>query len=398
MGSKVVTVDLDALTSNKRIYVRLSESLLGWMAKSAKSKKTYSEFSNKFYKMGFGEKISLVSALQIAKKLRISTPTVWENIDLITSAKNTNIGIKKPKIPFNFATRGGVRFIAAIQGDGHFNKFLQCGYSNQNKKMISRVLGSAREVFGDIDFKLYSRKDNTYNLNFPKIMGLIMEKVGLQPGFKCNTNPAVPEFIFGLQKRLKAVYLKQFFSDEGNIRLKDRRVQVKQTISTEKSKEEIKENPKRFAPKVLRGCKRLLNGLGMDSKISLSSFRKTPNGTKADWELSMYRIENLQKFRNLIGFEQIHKNKLLKQAIESYRFPSAPRNGRLEFALNKCKEVQEKHGFIDKEKLAEQCKRSLKTAAYYLIDLKKRGLVKITEKPKRADGRFKKFKYVLTEQ
>ena len=398
MGNKLVNVDLGTLNSNERIYVKLSESLLGWMARAAKSRKKHSELSNKFYKMGMGEKISLVSALQIAEELGVSTQSLRENIELITSAKNTNIGIKNPKIPFNFATREGVRFIAAIQGDGYFNKFLQCGYSNQNKKMISKVLLSATGVFGGADSKSYLREDNTYNLNFPKIIGLIIEKAGLQPGFKCNTNPAVPEFVFGLHGGLKAVYLRQFFSDEGNVRQKDRRVQVKQTILTEKSKEEIKENPEKFAPKVLLGCKRLLAGLGIDSKISLGSFRPTPNGVKADWELSFYRIENLQKFRNLVGFEQNYKNRLLKQAIESYRFPSAARNGRIEFALDKCKEVQEEHGSIDKEKLAGQCKRSLKTAAYYLIDLKKKGLVKIVEKPKRADGRFKEFKYVLVEQ
>ena len=156
-----------------------------------------------------------------------------------------------------------------------------------------------------------------------------------------------------------------------------------------------KENKEKYAPKVLFGCQKLLENLGIDSKISLGAYRKTPKGIKTDWELSFYRIENLKIFQEKIGFEQQYKNNLLAQSIESYRFPSAARNGRLEFALKACKEIQKKHGFIDKKKLAKKTERSLKTVTYYLIDLKKKGLVKIANKPKRKDGRFKKFKYIL---
>jgi hypothetical protein len=398
MGNKMVIVDLVGLNVNSKIYVKLSDSLLNWMVRAAKSRKKYSGFSDRFYRMSRGQKVSLDLVLQISKQLGISSQSIRENIELMTSVKNTNVGIRNPRIPFDFASSDGVRFIAALHGDGYFNKFLQCGYSNQNKEMVLNVLQSAKAIFGDVDSKLYLRKDNTYNLNFPKIVGFILREIGMRPGFKYSSNPAVPEFIFSLDKKLKAIYLKQFFSDEGNVRLKDRRVQVKQTILTVHSKKEIKKNPEKFGSRLLLGCKRLLKDLQIDSVISLGAYRKTDKGIKADWELSVYRIENLLFFSGIVGFEQGYKNELLKQAIKSYKFPSAARNGRIDFALNNCRAVQEKYGFVDKEKLAEQCKRSLKTATYYLIDLKKKGLVKIAEKPKRFDGRFKKFKYVLLEK
>ena len=393
----MVDIPLENLEKNPQIYLRLTQNLVLWLLKASKKKGIYSKHSKQFFLLRNGKKISIKSATSLCKKLGIKKETLEKNVELISSVKNTNIGIKNPKMPFQFNSTSAVCFIAAIQGDGYFNNALAVGYSNQNRKMIEKVLESAKELFGDIDFKLYFRKDKTFHLNFPKIAGLILKEVDMLPGFKYKNNSPIPLFVFNLNKKLKAAYLRQFFSDEGNVRPKDRRIQVKQTVLVKKSKKEVKNNKEKFAPKVLLNCQTLLQNLEIDSKISLGAYRKTPKGTKTDWELSFYRIENLKRFQEKIGFEQKYKNILLKEAIKSYRFPSAARNGKIDFALEACKKIQRESGFIDKEKLAKQTNRSLKTATYYLIELKKKELVKIIEKPKRKDGRFKKFKYQIKE-
>jgi intein/homing endonuclease len=315
-----------------------------------------------------------------------------QNIELITSAKFTDVGIRHPRFPIDFATKEGVRFIAAIMGDGELNSQLNPRYNNQNKLLIDTVLASARRVFGDVNHKTYYRKDKTYQLHFPKICGIIISLLGIKPGYKSRTNYGIPEFIFGLDKNTRAIFARQFFNDEGNVRPKDRRLQVKQTNVITVSKQQAREHPERYAHRALIDLQKLLLGLGIDSKISLGAHR----GEKADWELSIYQIENLTKFQKSIDFDVEYKKELLDKAIKSYKFPSAARNGRLDYALECCRKTQEKYGFATKELLAKTANRSLKVASYYLVDLKKKGFVICTERPKK-DGRMLSHKYVVKD-
>ncbi|MDP2749332.1 MAG: hypothetical protein Q8O89_00695, partial [Nanoarchaeota archaeon] len=214
---------------------------------------------------------------------------------------------------------------------------------------------------------------------------------GINPGCKSITNYGIPQFIMQSDKKIQAIFIKQFFNDEGNVRLKDRRLQIKQTAVISVSKNEAKQNPLKYAHKSLINIQKLLANQGIDSKISLSSYRKD----RADWELSIYRIENLKIFQKKINFDLEYKKKLLEKSIKSYKFPSAARNGRLDFAFNCAKETQKRYGFITKHLLAKNCNRSLKTATYYLIDLKKTSQVICTEKPKNKYGQKKPHKYIV---
>ena len=56
--------------------------------------------------------------------------------------------------------------------------------------------------------------------------------------------------------------------------------------------------------------------------------------------------------------------------------------------------VQKKYGLVTKELLAKEAKRSLKVAAYYLVDLKKARLVKCVDTPKK-NGRMQSHVYVV---
>ncbi|MFH1064826.1 MAG: LAGLIDADG family homing endonuclease [Candidatus Woesearchaeota archaeon] len=340
--------------------------------------------------MEIGNKTSLSFLNDFSLNMDIPMVDFQENAELITSAKFTDVGIKRPNFPINFATESGVRFIAAIMGDGELNSQLNVRYNNQDESLINIVLNSARDIFGGVDTKLYYRTDKTYQLHFPKIVGILVSLLGIKSGYKSKTNYGIPTFIFNLNKRLRAVFIRQFFNDEGNVRLKDRRLQVKQTCLIKVSKQRARKNPLKYTHRSLVDLQKLLASLGIDSKISLGAHR----GDRADWELSIYRIENLKRFRKLIDFDVEHKRELLDLAIKSYKFPSAARNGRLEFALECAKTVQKKHGFITKQLLAKKSKRSLKTAMYYLIDLKKNDHVVCTEKPRR-NGKPYSHRYIM---
>ena len=387
-------IDLNNIPSGN-IYIKLNKKLVYDVLDIVKKSNTLlpKEIKTQLYRMSKGQKASLKFLKQFSLDLDVPIEEIQQNTELITSAKFTDVGIRNPSFPFNFDSEDGVRLIAAIMGDGELNRQLNVRYNNQNETLINLVLNSAKNLFGDVDYKLYLRDDLTYQLHFPKITGIILNQIGILPGYKSLTNYGVPDFVFGLSKKIQAVFIKQFFNDEGNVRLKDRRLQVKQTRVVKCLKDDAKRNPLLYCHQSLIDLQTLLANLGIDSKISLGNYR----GDRIDWELSIYRIENLRRFQQLIDFDVEYKRELLDKAIRSYKFPSAARNGRLEYALTCARAVERKKGRITKELLAEESRRSLKVAIYYLIDLKKAGLVKYADMPKK-NNRIKSHAYNLTKE
>ena len=394
MGSKMVKMHLTQIPY-ERIYLKLNKKVIRLITTLVKKTNLVlsQEITEQLYRFKIGKKVSIHFIKKISRMLEIGNKFIEDNTDLITSCKSTNVGIKKPRFPFDFTNKNGVRLISAIMGDGEINSQIIVRYNNQKKVLIDGILNCFKEVFGDVDYKLYLRDDQTYQLVFPKIVGLVLLKVGLKEGYKSITNYSIPYFIFNLDIDKKGIFIKQFFTDEGNVRLKDRRLQVKQTLKIDSTKKTLRLEPEEYAPNSLKGIKRLLLDLEITSKISLGAYRE--NEKKADWELSIYGKENLVKFQEKIGFYLEYKNKLLENAIKSYKFPSAPRNGRIEFALEKFKIVQTKYGFVTKYLLSEESRRSIKTAIYFLIDLKKKGFINEIERPRDKKGHPKARKYSL---
>jgi len=380
-------------TPSEKIYLKLNKKAIDFLLDKIKKENVNLFSPIELYRFKIGKKVSINFIKKISKNLGLKISYFEKNMELITSCKNTNIGIKNPKFPINFNTKEGIRLISGIIGDGEINNQLQPGYNNQDKKLIEIILKSFQQVFGKIDYKIYLRPDKTYQLHFPKIAGLILLKIGMKPGYKSITNYGIPRFIFNTSKKKKSVFIKQFFNDEGNVRLKDRRLQVKQTLKINKDKKEMRLNPEKYAHQVLVDTQKLLSSLGIKSKIHLGNYRADEK--KADWELDIYCKENLEKFQKYIGFDLDYKNNLLDKAIKSYKFPSAPRNGRINFALNHYQKVQDRYGFVTKYLLAKESKRSARTTICFLMDLEKRKLIKKIERPRDKLGHPKAVKYSL---
>ena len=379
----MVKVDLNKLDS--RNYVKLNNESIRYLNNMIRKTGLLLDKNTKdsIYRMTNGKKISLQFLKKIKRLLDLPPEYLYNNINLITSIKNTDVGIRDPRLPFDFGSAEGIRFIAAMMGDGELNSQKQARYNNQSKKLVDIIIKSTKKVFGNVDLKVYYRKDKTYQLHLPKIVGLIIRRLGIKPGGKALADNSIPSFIFKTNNKFKAVFIRQFFDDEGNVRVKDRRLQIKQTISNKTdSKRFMKSNPEKYCPRVLSDLKELLADLDISSRISLGAKRDN----KSDWELSIYGKDNLERFQKYVGFDLGYKNKLLAKCIKSYKFPSAPRNQRIEFAIEKCRETQEKHEYITRHLLAKESKRSVKTATYYMIDLRKKEILK----------RISAGKYILT--
>ncbi|MBU2406717.1 MAG: hypothetical protein KKA26_01895, partial [Nanoarchaeota archaeon] len=229
-------------TPSEKIYLKLNKKAIDFLLDKIKKENVNLFSPIELYRFKIGKKVSINFIKKISKNLGLKISYFEKNMELITSCKNTNIGIKNPKFPINFNTKEGIRLISGIIGDGEINNQLQPGYNNQDKKLIEIILKSFQQVFGKIDYKIYLRPDKTYQLHFPKIAGLILLKIGMKPGYKSITNYGIPRFIFNTSKKKKSVFIKQFFNDEGNVRLKDRRLQVKQTLKINKDKKEMRLN------------------------------------------------------------------------------------------------------------------------------------------------------------
>lgn len=340
------------------------------------------------YNMSKGQKVPLSLVKDLARIFSFHESYSCENIELITSSKNTDVGVWNPRFPIIISSPEGARLIAAIMGDGELNRNMQIRYNNQDKELIDGVLHCAKSVFGDITYRLYKRPDNTYCLHLPRITGLMTIKLRLLPGHKSFTNNSVPGFLLKSRHEMKRSFLAQFYSDEGNVRLKDRRLQIKQTCVINVNKVSAKISPETYCARSLLGIKKMLASLGVESIIKLASYRIKSDGNRADWELTSYGKHNLLAFQKNVGFYLSRKNQMLDLCIMSYKFPSAPRNRRLEFALRNFKFVEKRDGLVTKHSLARQCERSVKVATYYIIDLHKNNLIKCIRKPRDNKGYF----------
>ena len=350
---------------------------------------------NYFYRFKNDKKCSLNFIFSLYNYLGLDLKEIEKNILEIVSGKNNSIGISNPKIPFKFDNKYGGRLLGAIMGDGSRTKLGGITYNNQNKEIVNLVLKSAKKIFGNVHFRINKKKDGTLQLDLPKIVGDIVSTFGIEKSYKTISDCFVGLSIFS--KEMKINFIKQFYNDEGNVRKSDRRLQVKQTRELkEANKKKIRKNIEKYTPRVLIEIRNELNKLGIICTLSLEHLRRWDNKNIGDFSISIYGKENLEKFKRIIGFNLDYKNKLLIRVIKSYKFPSAPRNKRLEFALENAKKVDKKYGYITKHLLAKESKRSLKTATYFLVDLKKKGVIKIIEKPRGKNGIPLPQKYIIS--
>jgi hypothetical protein len=393
INGKVHLFDLDG----KWIYVGISNELVNRITEKIKALKLDMDiFGKRFiYRLKTYRRISLSLLKEISSELNISHEYIEKNVTLITSCRSTGVGIKNPKLPFDFLTKEGMIMIASIFGDGGISKGGNVRYHNQDRVLIDIFIKSL-DIMGDVGFKIYFRKDKTYHVSLPIIAGYVLSALGIEWGYKTKTNPHIPVFVLKSDVKMKAFFIRHFSNDEGNVRLKDRRIQLKQTIETEYvPKAEMRKNPSTYAPRCLLGIKKMLLDLNIVSKVSLGDFRKETS-VKTDWELSIYGRENLEEFSKLIGFDSRHKREYLDECLKSYRCPSSGRNERILFALQYAAKTEMENGFITKHLLAKHSRRKLKTSTYFLVDLKKTGLVKVTERPRKPSGHQLPIRYKIT--
>jgi hypothetical protein len=351
---------------------------------------------NYFLRFKNGHKCSLDFIFSLYNRLGMDLKELNRNVIQIVSGSNNSIGINYPKLPFGFDNKYGGTLLAAIMGDGSRSKLGSVIYNNQNQILIDFLIESCTNIFGDFHYRTYPKKDGTIQVFLPKIVGDIVGLFGIKKSYKTVSDCYVE--LENFSKKFKIAFIRQFFDDEGNVRKSDRRLQIKQTRIVNVDKTTIRSEIEKYAPRMLIEIKKTLQEFNIISRISLETLRNVNGIKKADFSLNIYRKENLEKFKNLIGFKLKYKNESLKEVIKSYKYPSAGRNERLLYALQYAAKIELRYGYIDKLKLVEETKRALwRTCTYYLVDLKKSGFIDVIEKPRNERGNPLPWKYKLTK-
>lgn len=332
-------------------------------------------------------KISLYFIFKLYNGFSLDLKRLERNIISIVSGRNNSIGVKAPKMPFNFDNKYGGQFLSAVMGDGSRTQVGGITYNNQDGVLTKKLILSAKMIFGNVHYRINFKKDKTIQVDFPKIVGDVVGLMGIERSFKSKSNCYVN--INEFSRPMRRAFLRQYYDDEGNVRKKDRRLQIKQTLNLRTNdKEKIRSNINRFAPNMLKEIKKALENFRVDSKLALETLRSHNSLYKGDFSLNVYGIENLEIFKKEVNLSMDKKRKLLDYVIRSYKFPSAPRNGRMKFAYRKAVLTQQKYGYITKYLLAKEARRSIKTATYFLVDLKKEGYLNIVEAPHHKEHKY----------
>ena len=206
---------------------------------------------NQIYRMEQGQKVSLNLIKNLVKTFNLPIPYIQDNLLLITSSKNTNVGIKNPQFAINFNTKIGIQFIATIMAKGSINRYMQIRINLNTKNKVNTLIKDCKKMFGEIDYKIYRLQKQNYTISFPRILGLLIIKLKLLPLSKSISNNNIPRFIFKTTRKKKKIFIQQYLSLN-----KNKKLQINKTINYDKKKSTIKKNLEKYSPNILIDLKK----------------------------------------------------------------------------------------------------------------------------------------------
>ena len=156
----------------------------------------------------------LFKICQVVDNNEFNPENVEKNIVWIGDFRSQ--GIINPKLPFNFNSREGARFLAAICNDGWISDGV-C-YSNSEQDLRMSVTEDALSVFGGNKSAITELVNgNDRFLRFPSIIRDVLILITEFKGIKSENNPAIPSLILK-EKELIHGWIEQTIADEGCVK------------------------------------------------------------------------------------------------------------------------------------------------------------------------------------
>jgi len=253
--------------------------------------------------------------------------------NIIWIGASQGVGICNPKLPFNFTTQSGARFLSAISGDGCITRGSRSRnhigygtliYTNSNKSLQNAVIEDAINIFGGNNDLATTKGIYVF---FTSICRDALEIITDFKGMKSENNPYVPNFVFENDK-LMCSWIEQIIADEGQIRnypkqyeksiVWRRSVDMTNIYFDFKSEYENATNKSKVLQEIgkIRKCNLIEGEKKMLDKLYISYILKPisiyftkDEKVKLRWEIRIGRKENLRRLRKLIKIPHDEKDK-----------------------------------------------------------------------------------------
>tara|TARA_B100001971_G_C18185108_1_gene535127 strand:- start:456 stop:1412 length:957 start_codon:yes stop_codon:yes gene_type:complete len=157
---------------------------------------------------------SLLKIVNLINSNEFSLNNIEKNITWIGGINSQ--GIINPKLPFNFNSRAGTRFLAAICNEG----WISAGayYSNSEQELRDSVKKDSLSIFGGDENTVRDWiKEKDQYLAFPSVIRDVLILITGFKGMKSENNPPVPSFILK-DKELMLGWIEQTIADEGHVK------------------------------------------------------------------------------------------------------------------------------------------------------------------------------------
>ncbi|HDJ96450.1 MAG TPA: hypothetical protein ENG45_00050 [Candidatus Aenigmarchaeota archaeon] len=297
----------------------------------------------------------------------------------VKSIKSNGVSkpIINPKLPFNFSTKPGADVIASFLFDGGITSQLYPFYVNNSLNSLRKLVRNLKSVVGDVSYSIrrHSQHRETFIVEFPKIVGIILYALGLVPGRKVRTDPEIPKFIFKADDTVKVSFIRRAFDDDGSVNTGTNNGSGKMVSLIQYS---IKKSP----PKRLIGLKGLIEQLGIRVNGPYGPVNKhvSKDGiTTHGWMIQISNQSDIRKFAEKINFSIASKRKKLGELLSSYVLPPKLKKGETKRkVIEVCKKLSDNGKEITIRKVAKTLGKSESWIAEIMRELVKEGVIKVS--------------------
>ncbi|MFH1376682.1 MAG: hypothetical protein ABIH25_03515 [Candidatus Woesearchaeota archaeon] len=283
-------------------------------------------------------------------------------------------GLINPKLPFNFNTRQGARFLAAICNEGWISDGAY--YSNTSQELRNSVIKDTLAIFGGEKsaIRVWVKEKDEY-LAFPSIIRDCLLIITNFKGIKSENNPEIPKFILK-NEELTLGWIEQTIADEGCVKYYPetyrREITWKRAFSKTLS-----------SYKLIEDEMRILNNLKINYTIhNTENYQTKKKKLKTNVKIRIGSREELLKLRKLIKIPLKRKDDTFTIATKSFVRYKEKINIK-NIIIKICKEK----GFTDSPELKKRMKyKKINTAIKWLNHFSNLGILKCIKRSHYAMG------------
>jgi hypothetical protein len=309
-------------------------------------------------------------------KRKIFRNSLENNLIEVRYGSSKSIPIKNPKFPIKFS-EDLAKICGHVIGDGGIvdrKNDKRVHYTNQDYGLVYGFRDVVLRVFGDVKFNIYFRElHKTKMIRFPAIVGHILNTFfGIQVGDKKH----IPKIIMNSNKKIKSVFLRALYDDEGCVCLHKRSRFLNISMDNEGIIYDVRKILlKDFDIKILRVY-----------KISRSHLKNR----KDMYTISICYRAGIKTFKDEIGFNHVRKSRKIKEMCEGYVLFVRRRGDFRRLVI----ETLKKHGEMDIYEVYDKLdQKSIPGLRKDLWTMYKRDIIK-TRLSMRSDGKHVRMYYI----